>query len=119
MCLANSIGFNLSVAYNFLILSQKNLINPNPFLLEGLAKEAYKYDDVKGLVEESFKDDVTITKTFIEAEEEANAPYKDVDNLLNQLDIIQSNENWQVDENFAQTGSIGNFDKLDDIYGLE
>ena len=97
----------------------QNMDKPNAALLEGLAKEAYKYDDVKGLVEESFKGDATIVKTFIEAEEEANAPYKDVDNLLNQLDIIQSNEDWQVDENFAETGSIGNFDKLDDIYGLE
>ena len=111
-----------SINKNSLLLKMamiQNLDKPNAALLEGLAKEAYKYDDVKGLVEESFKDDVTITKTFIEAEEEANAPYKDVDNLLNQLDIIQSNEDWQVDENFAQTGSIGNFDKLDDIYGLE
>lgn len=111
-----------SINKNSLLLKMamiQNLDKPNAALLEGLAKEAYKYDDVKGLVEESFKDDVTIVKTFIEAEEEANAPYKDVDNLLNQLDIIQSNEDWQVDENFAETGSIGNFDKLDDIYGLE
>ena len=97
----------------------QNMENPNSTLLQGLAKEAYKYDDVKGLVEESFKGDVTVTRTFIEAEEEANAPYKDVDQLLNQLDIIQSNEDWQVDENFANTGSIGNFDKLDDIYKLD
>ena len=111
-----------SINKNSLLLKMamiQNLDKPNAALLEGLAKEAYKYDDVKGLVEESFKDDVTITKTFIEAEEEANAPYKDVDNLMHQLDIIQSNEDWQVDENFAETGSIGNFDKLDDIYGLE
>lgn len=110
-----------SVNKNSLLLKMamiQNMENPNPVLLEGLAKEAYKYDDVKGLVEESFKGDATIVKTFIEAEEGANAPYKDVDNLLNQLDIIQSNEDWQVDENFAETGSIGNFDKLDDIYGL-
>ena len=97
----------------------QNMENPNPTLLEGLAKESYNYPDIKELVEESFKGDVTVTKTFIEAEEEAQKPYKDVDNLLNQLDIIQSNEDWQVDENFAETGSIGNFDKLDDIYGLE
>ena len=97
----------------------QNMENPNSILLEGLAKESYNYPDIKELVEESFKGDATVTKTFIEAEEEANAPYKDVDNLLNQLDIIQSNKDWQVDENFAETGSIGNFDKLDDIYKLD
>lgn len=111
-----------SINKNSLLLKMamiQNLDKPNAALLEGLAKEAYKYDDVKGLVEESFKGDATVTKTFIEAEEEAQKPYKDVDGLLNQLEIIQSNEDWQVDENFAETGSIGNFDKLDDIYGLE
>lgn len=111
-----------SINKNSLLLKMamvQNMENPNPVLLEGLAKESYNYPDIKELVEESFKGDATVTKTFIEAEEEANAPYKDVDQLLNQLDIIQSNEDWQVDENFAETGSIGNFDKLDDIYGLE
>ena len=97
----------------------QNMENPNSILLEGLAKESYNYPDIKELVEESFKGDATVTKTFIGAEEEAQKPYKDVDGLLNQLEIIQSNEDWQVDENFAETGSIGNFDKLDDIYGLE
>ena len=48
-----------------------------------------------------------------------NFTNSNIDNLLNQLDIIQSNEEWQVDENFAETGSIGNFDKLDDIYKLD
>ena len=110
-----------SINKNSLLLKMamiQNMENPNPTLLEGLAKESYNYPDIKELVEESFKGDATVTKTFIEAEEEANAPYKDVDNLMHQLDIIQSNEDWQVDENFAETGSIGNFDKLDDIYGL-
>ena len=97
----------------------QNMKNPNPTLLQGLAKESYNYPDVKEIIEESFKGDATVTKTFIEAEEEANAPYKDVDKILHQLDIIQSNEDWQVDENFANTGSIGNFDKLDDIYNLD
>ena len=111
-----------SINKNSLLLKMamiQNMENPNPTLLEGLAKESYNYPDIKELVEESFKGDATVTKTFIEAEEEANAPYKDVDQLLNQLDIIQSNEDWQVDENFANTGSIGNFDKLDDIYNLD
>ena len=96
----------------------QNMENPNPVLLEGLAKEAYKYDDVKGLVEESFKGDVTVTRTFIEAEEEAKAPYKDVDKILHQLEIIQSNEDWTVDDKFAETGEIHNMEKLDDIYGM-
>ena len=111
-----------SINKNSLLLKMamiQNMENPNPTLLEGLAKEAYNYNDVKEILGETFKGDATVTKTFIEAEEEANAPYKDVDQLLNQLDIIQSNEDWQVDENFADTGSIGNFDKLDDIYKLD
>ena len=111
-----------SVNKNSLLLKMamiQNMENPNPVLLEGLAKESYNYPDIKELVEESFKGDATVTKTFIEAEEEANAPYKDVDKILHQLEIIQSNEDWQVDENFAETGSIGNFDKLDDIYNLD
>ena len=111
-----------SINKNSLLLKMamiQNMENPNSTLLQGLAKESYNYPDIKELVEESFKGDATVTKTFIEAEEEAQKPYKDVDGLLNQLEIIQSNEDWQVDENFAETGSIGNFDKLDDIYGLE
>ena len=111
-----------SINKNSLLLKMamiQNMENPNPTLLQGLAKESYSYPDVKGLVEETFKGDATVTKTFIEAEEEANAPYKDVDKILHQLEIIQSNEDWQVDENFAETGSIGNFDKLDDIYKLD
>ena len=111
-----------SINKNSLLLKMamvQNMENPNSTLLQGLAKESYNYPDIRELVEESFKGDATVTKTFIEAEEEANAPYKDVDKILNQLDIIQSNEDWQVDENFAETGSIGNFDKLDDIYNLD
>lgn len=111
-----------SINKNSLLLKMamvQNMENPNSTLLQGLAKESYNYPDIKELVEESFKGDATVTKTFIEAEKEANAPYKDVDQLLNQLDIIQSNEDWQVDENFANTGLIGNFDKLDDIYNLD
>lgn len=111
-----------SINKNSLLLKMamvQNMENPNSTLLQGLAKESYNYPDIKDIVSESFKNDPVITKTFIEAEEEANAPYKDVDQLLNQLDIIQSNEDWQVDENFANTGSIGNFDKLDDIYKLD
>ena len=111
-----------SINKNSLLLKMamiQNMENPNPVLLEGLAKEAYNYNDVKEILGETFKGDATVTKTFIEAEEEANAPYKDVDKILHQLEIIQSNEDWQVDENFAETGSIGNFDKLDDIYKLD
>ena len=111
-----------SINKNSLLLKMamiQNMEKPNSTLLQGLAKESYNYPDIKDIVSESFKNDPVIIKTFMETESEANAPYKDVDQLLNQLDIIQSNEDWQVDENFANTGSIGNFDKLDDIYKLD
>lgn len=97
----------------------QTLENKPEYLLQDLAKEAYSYPDIRGLVEESFKDDVVINRTFIELEEAEKEPYREIDALLHNVDILESNTEWIVDDGFGETGEIHNMDKLDDVFGME